>query len=198
MKYALLIPLLIPATLSGAPAADGKSELAQLEWRQMSRCGPNCLYVMLAMHGKRHPYDQILSQMELTDHGVNVADLVRTAAHCGLQLSPLQADPQGLRSLPLPGIVHFQAPGTEGHFVLLLRINDDNSCLVLDCTRGKVEEYSQGDFYERWSGVVLVPADAVTNMRLDRYLVWSGSAVLLMSLLLLTRRFRKRRPQPFP
>lgn len=180
-------------------AADGSATTAEttpvdLGWRSEQRCGPNSLYVLLFMHGKAPDYNDLLSSFHLTSQGASAADLARVAGELGIPLTPVRADPQALTGLPLPAIVHYRQPGSiTGHYVVLLSVNRDGTYTVLECTRGRMERVSRGEFLDRWSGVTLVRSDQRKKSPLDTMLlVTSGLVVLGIPAAIWSSRNRRR------
>jgi hypothetical protein len=156
-----LMGILLVLGAGNDPAAAQARDQVRLDWRAAARCGPNCLYVMLFMFGKRPDYATLIANMEMTDRGASVAELVRVADRFGLHLKAVRADAGALSStLPMPAIVHFQEAGNDGHFVLLLRANGDDTFTVLEATRGEIRRMLRGDLYDIWTGVAIVESRA--------------------------------------
>ena len=156
-----------------APGAS-KVARADLGWRADVRCGPNALYILLFMYGKKADYHILVSKVHLTERGASVADLarrrrVRPTPDCA------KAQSSAVDRLPLPAIVHCQNPGTDGgHYLVLLRVNTDGTLTILEGTTGRLERWSKGDFYDQWTGVVLVRSDRWDSKRLDPLMAFSS------------------------
>ncbi len=178
MRVALmLIALMAPE------AATPEVVIDDLGWRSVYRCGPNCLYVVLTMQGEQVDYESLVDELNLTDRGASVADLVRVANTHGMQYTPLRAGAKYLSKLPLPAIVHFNNPGDDkGHFVVLLSVGKDDTLTIIECTRGRMERLSRGDFLTRWSGVVVVRSERLKNSHLDNWLLVSSGFLLLLAI----------------
>ncbi|HVA47106.1 MAG TPA: cysteine peptidase family C39 domain-containing protein [Pirellulales bacterium] len=159
----------------GAPAEGRDAKPTNLDWREAVRCGPNCLYVMLFIFGKRVDYPSLVSATEVTDRGTSAAELMRVAERFGIRLAAVRADVGDVERLPLPAIVHFKEAGDRGHYLLLLRIAADDTFTVLECTRGEMRQMSRGDFYDLWTGVALVERRAWNNLLLGQ-LAYASSA----------------------
>lgn len=178
MTAVLMSLMLINADESPADAA--KPTELDLQWRADARCGPNCLYLMLFMCGKKADYDVLMSKFKLETSGVNVADLVRTSEEFGLPLTPLRTNAVALAEAPLPAIVHCRSVVSEGgHYLLLLRIDKNDTMTVIGGTTGQMERMAKGDFYDLWTGVVLVRSDRWEEGRLDWLLLLCSAALLL-------------------
>jgi ABC-type bacteriocin/lantibiotic exporter with double-glycine peptidase domain len=136
------------------------------------------------MHGKQVDYNLLVDQLNLTDKGANVAELVRVAEVNGLSYTALRADANAISKLPLPAIAHFHNPGdAKGHYVVLLSANGDESFTIIECTRGKMEHLPKGDFLNRWSGVILVNSRLMEESIVNT-LVWGSSGILFALLLI--------------
>lgn len=156
--------ILVAQLMSSAMAVPTEVPEDDLGWRSVYRCGPNSLYVVLRMHEKQVDYDSLVDQLNLTDQGANVADLVRVAKANGVPYTALRAEASALKKMPLPAIAHFLNPGdAKGHYVVLLSVNRDDTFTTIECTRGEMERLSRGDFLDRWSGVILVNSDYMND-----------------------------------
>jgi Peptidase C39 family len=161
-------------------AHDGHSHAdsgTHIDWRSTLRCGPNSLYVLLRMTGRKPDYRHLLQTMEMGDRGVSVAELARAAKGQGLSLTALRIDSHRLLDTPLPAIVHMNDTDTGfGHFLVWTEyLPESEGFVVADCTYGDIRLMSRGDFQSQWSGVVLVAADR-----------WSASNRWLFVAVLLT------------
>ena len=105
------------------------------------------------------------------------------AAEYDLPLIALKAQSGAVDRLPLPAIVHCQNPGTDGgHYLVLLRVNTDGTLTILEGTTGRLERWSKGDFYDQWTGVVLVRSDRWDSKRLDPLMAFSSGLGLLIAI----------------
>jgi Peptidase C39 family len=176
----LLIFMAMPAGVDAVEPLDVASD--DLGWRSVLRCGPNSLYVLLAMHGKRPDYDALVAEMRIGYRGASAADLVRVAKLYGLALDAVQAEASALPKLPLPAISHFLNPGdSKGHYVLLLSCNRDDTFTIIECTRGTIERLAKGDFLDRWSGVILAESTHWHDRYVDT-LLWVSSGIVIVLL----------------
>ncbi len=178
----VLASLILTVCADFAPGAS-KVARADLGWRADVRCGPNALYILLFMYGKKADYHILVSKVHLTERGASVADLARVAAEYDLPLIALKAQSSAVDRLPLPAIVHCQNPGTDGgHYLVLLRVNTDGTLTILEGTTGRLERWSKGDFYDQWTGVVLVRSDRWDSKRLDPLMAFSSGLGLLIAI----------------
>ncbi len=159
--------------------ADDKPHV-DIDWREIRRCGPNSLYVMLSVSGHSVDYDELIAATDLTDRGVSVAELQRVAGIFGMPLKAWRATPEQLTSMPTPAILHLETDWQRhGHYLLLLSVNEDNSCTVLDATRGGVRRLPRGDLFDNWGGVILTAATHSTAQQ------WTLLPLLTTSILML-------------
>jgi Peptidase C39 family len=143
-------------TLSHAAAGPSRIPAAQpVEWRHTKRCGLNCLYVMLRMIGAQVSYQTLGSEVQVTDQGTTMAELVRVAALHGAILQPMRATKESIPQWSLPAIIHLQNQDLTAHYVLLLR-STGNGFVVLDCNSGELREWGAGEFLDKWTGYVLM------------------------------------------
>lgn len=162
-----------------------------LGWRSVRNCGVNCLYIMLFMNGKKVEYSDLLAESKITDRGMSVAELQRVSEAFGLPLNAHRTDPSMLASIPLPAIVHFENDWQEvGHFVLLVRVNQDGTFTIIEPTLGEIERYSRGNFYSKWSGILLTRNESIIPSQLNTILtISSGMLISLVFLALAPRRW---------
>jgi ABC-type bacteriocin/lantibiotic exporter with double-glycine peptidase domain len=143
------------AALAAAPG--GTFDLKAMPpdyWRNPRRCGPNCLYAYLSIHGHPAPLKAIIDRVPIGADGANMADLRKAATDLGVPSSVVKVTPGRLASSPLPAIAHLQS--REGHFVLVLGVTRD-TVATADLLSGNVETLPADLFFERWSGYLLVP-----------------------------------------
>jgi ATP-binding cassette subfamily B protein RaxB len=163
------------------PAAAAGANSTDKGWREDRNCGPNALYVLLFMCGKKPEYHALLSRFALTERGASVADVARVAGESGVPLVPLRAKASALGSFPMPAIVHCHNPDRDGgHYLVLLAVNEDDTFTVLGPITGKMQRLSQGDFYDQWTGVILVRSDRWNDNRLDWFLLVSSGALAML------------------
>lgn len=193
MKIALFVILTSIAAGEPLPAA-GKVSSPDKGWREDRNCGPNALYVLLFMCGKQPEYQGLLSRFTLTERGASVADMARVAGEYGVPLVPLRAKASALRKFPMPAVVHCHNPDRDGgHYLVLLSVNEDDTFTALGPITGKMERLAQGDFYDQWTGVILVRSDRWSDKRLDWLLMSSSGAMALVLLGVCVWGWRKAR-----
>src|SRR5882672_2854446 len=137
-------------------AGDGAARiLMRIPWLPTALtydCGPACLAMVLAYHGRDSSVDEMRSQLGTSRDGTTGLDLVRVARGFGMDARGFRVeDPAALGDLPLPAIAHY----TQGHFVVLERVRAGRSVRVVDPLRGRIDLTLQA-FREEFSGVVEV------------------------------------------
>jgi ABC-type bacteriocin/lantibiotic exporter with double-glycine peptidase domain len=115
-------------------------------------CGPACLAMVLAHHGRDASVDELRGRLGTGRDGTTGLDLVRAARGLGLEARGFRVeDPEALAGLPLPAIAHYG----RGHFVVVERVRAGRSLRVVDPQRGRVET-SWADFLAEFSGIVVL------------------------------------------
>lgn len=88
-------------------------------------CGPTCLKMVCAHHGKNISLQELRELAHLNREGVSLAGLYQAAESLGFRVmvvqTPTIADPESLsmEAVPLPAIVHWD----QKHFVVVYKIN---------------------------------------------------------------------------
>ncbi|MGI6148611.1 MAG: hypothetical protein GX195_12475 [Firmicutes bacterium] len=112
-------------------------------------CGAASLAMIMAYHGKWIPLEQLRQECGVSRDGSKAKNLVMVARAYGLKAQGYRKEPEGLRSIPLPAIIHWNF----NHFVVLNGFKKDKAVLN-DPARGRVE-VSLEEFDESFTGVVL-------------------------------------------
>src|SRR5882724_178488 len=114
-------------------------------------CGPACLAMILAHHGRDASVDEMRGTLGTGRDGTTGLDLVRVARGLGLEARGFRVqDPAALADLPLPAIAHYK----QGHFVVLERVRSGRSVRVVDPLRGRLER-ALPEFLDDFSGIVV-------------------------------------------
>lgn len=109
-------------------------------------CGPTCLKMIAAFHGRQYPMRQLRQLCKITRQGVSMAGIIEAAEAIGLKtLSAEMPLPVLIKKAPLPCILHWDG----NHFVVLSDISDSRA-LVADPAVGKTIRYDIDHFAERW------------------------------------------------
>lgn len=115
-------------------------------------CGPACLAMVLAHHGRDASIDEMRGKLGTGRDGTTGLDLVRVARGLGLEARGFRVEnPQALQDLPLPAIAHYR----RGHFVVVERVRAGRSVSVVDPQRGRIETPWE-QFLEEFSGIVVL------------------------------------------
>lgn len=121
-------------------------------------CGPTCLKMIAAFHGKKYPLQQLRQLCKITRQGVTMAGIIEAAETIGLKtLSAELPLPLLIEKAPLPCLLHWE----RNHFVVLADINGSYA-LVADPAIGKTVRYTTRDFSARW----LTAQDSATGRAL--------------------------------
>lgn len=109
-------------------------------------CGPTCLKMIAAFHGRQYPLQQLRQLCKTTRQGVSIAGIIEAAAAIGLKALSAQLPlPVLIQKASLPCILHWDG----NHFVVLSHINE-SLALVADPAVGKAIRYEIDHFSERW------------------------------------------------
>ncbi len=191
------------ASTSSLSASDG-TELQphangeDMVWRSEKMCGVNCVYFLLRAGNIIPDYERLSREMVRQDSLTSLTDLKRCAETHGLRCALGKTNPAGLGKLPMPLIAHFDLVGVRGksggHFVVVLRANDDGVVYV-DGTLAEIRVVSAAEFQRVWSGYILYMR---SRPRVFDWL-WMAGAVLGGALLGFTmERAVRRHPAEAP
>jgi ABC-type bacteriocin/lantibiotic exporter with double-glycine peptidase domain len=115
-------------------------------------CGPACLAMVLASHGRESSVDDIRERLGTSRDGTTGYELVRVARELGLDAKGVKAaDLAALKEVPLPAIAHY----TAGHFVVLEKVRPGRSVRVVDPVRGRLDRTLE-EFGREFSGVLIL------------------------------------------
>jgi len=131
-------------------------------WRDSLRCGPNCLYAFLSLHGRPRTLDDILERVPIGPRGAALDDLRRAAAALGVPSRVVRSSPDRLGDWPLPAVAHLDV--REGHYVLVVAVTAED-VTVADMSTGEIKPVASDQFFATWSGYLLV-ADTERAARL--------------------------------
>jgi ATP-binding cassette subfamily B protein len=110
-------------------------------------CGPTCLKMIAAFHGRQYPLRQLRQLCKTTRQGVSMAGIIEAAEAIGLKtLSAELPLPVLIQKAPLPCILHWDG----NHFVVLSDISQSGA-LVADPAVGKTIRFNIDHFAERWT-----------------------------------------------
>lgn len=145
---------------------------------QMSttECGAACLAMVLSYFGRATTVSECHDLCGAGRDGATAQSLARAARSLGLRTRAFRAEPEALRSLPLPAILHV----SFNHFVVLERL-DRRYATVIDPTGGRYRVDLE-DLDEDMTGVVLTferTPDFVPR-KSGRSLAWGERALAAM------------------
>ncbi len=112
--------------------------------------------MLLQHHGSAEPMWHLRAAFEVGRDGLSLDRMRAVLSSRGMQVALYRADLAGLRTLPLPAVVHWE----KRHFVVLERLTDQ-AAVVVDPATGRTR-LSLDEFRESYSGAVLtaVPTEA--------------------------------------
>lgn len=113
-------------------------------------CGAASLCMVLAYHGKWLPLEQIRSDCGVSRDGNSAKNIVMAARAHGLKAQGYRMEPEGLRNIALPAIIHWNF----NHFVVLNGFKK-NKVVLNDPGRGTVEVTLE-EFDQAFTGIVMV------------------------------------------
>ena len=148
----ILVSFAISATLISSQAAT--TSMSEDYWRNPRRCGLNCLYGYLNLHGREIELAPLAARLPLGKNGASLEDLRQAASDLGVNSSVVRMTDADLSRIPLPAIAHFDVRG--GHFQLVLGVNSA-TITTADMSTGEILELSHATFLETWSGYLLIP-----------------------------------------
>ena len=189
-----ILSLVLVFVVGSSAALCNADEKGADNWRDINRCGPNSVYVLLRMFGFDCDYDQMVASMKIDHRGASAASLIRAAGEFGLDLTPLRIEAEKVSSYPMPCIAHLQPPGENGHFVILLHAPGDENYSVFECTGGKIEQLNKGDFLNEFSGVLLVRTQDWRQKQLDQMILVIAISSSLVLFILLIATIRRKHP----
>ena len=82
-------------------------------------CGPTCLRMVAAYHGKRYSLERLREKSFLTREGVSLLGISEAAEKIGLRSMCVQIGYDLLTEAPLPCIVHWN----QQHFVVVYKLD---------------------------------------------------------------------------
>ena len=126
-------------------ARKGVGRLTVIRQMDAMDCGPSCLAMIAAYHGKHLSMPVLRERCALSKQGVNALGLCRAAESLGLRSMVIRLDFEHLRKkAPLPCIVHWN----QNHFVVVTKIGNKR-VHVADPAFGRLT-YSHEDFLKGW------------------------------------------------
>ncbi|MCC5887910.1 MAG: peptidase domain-containing ABC transporter [Gammaproteobacteria bacterium] len=169
---------LLAAALSG-----GQQRTPLVMQSEQSECGLACLAMVAGHHGRIMDLPELRARAGLAGQGVGLRDLMQIAETLGMHARPLRLEPEELRQLRLPAILHWDLE----HFVVAVRAGW-RGLTVHDPARGRrffpwkeLGDHVTGVALELIPGPQFQTGGKVARMGLADF--WSHSTGLMRNLL---------------
>jgi hypothetical protein len=159
-----------PLTVAGeVPAA----------WRKQDHDGANCLYLFLALSGRKVDYAEVTAALEATGRGRSLAGLREAAQRLGLNASIYRWGPSQLVHSRCPVIAHLDSyDGQGGSFVLVFK-SFETHCDTVNGANATLQELRAEDFRRVWSGYVLAPTLPAPSRKAELLSCGMGALILV-------------------
>ncbi|NOY81800.1 MAG: peptide cleavage/export ABC transporter [Kiritimatiellaeota bacterium] len=112
-------------------------------------CGTTCLMMISRFYGKNFASARLRELAHVDVSGASLANLATAAEQLGYTTRALKLKYDGLRSVPLPCIVHWQGY----HYIVVHKVSD-RYVWVADPAIG-LRKYDREHFEKNWSGITL-------------------------------------------
>jgi ATP-binding cassette subfamily B protein RaxB len=116
---------------------------------EAAECGLACLAMVASYHGGGYDLSQLRRRFGLSLRGASLKDLVGIATHIGLSARALRLEPNELRMLATPCILHWDL----NHFVVLKRVTAGG--VVLHDPAVGVRRLSRAELLRHFTGIAL-------------------------------------------
>ncbi len=116
---------------------------------EATECGAASLAMVMAYHGKYVPLEQMRIETAVSRDGVNAKEMMRAAKRMGLDCHGYRKEPEKLKELDMPCIVHWNF----NHFVVLEGFKGKN-VILNDPAVGR-RKLTWDEFDQGFTGVVL-------------------------------------------
>ncbi len=138
------------------------SRMPEDYWRNPRRCGINCLYGYMSIHGKEYELKDIARRVKLGVDGASLDDLQLAATDMGVPSSAVKITNTELAHVPLPAIAHFDVRG--GHFQVLLEVNPD-TVTTATCPLARSRSYRAMFSWKRGAVICSFPGGLLSGER---------------------------------
>ncbi|MBW8682963.1 peptidase domain-containing ABC transporter [Chitinophaga rhizophila] len=109
-------------------------------------CGPTCLQMIAAWHGKTYPLQYLRNQCKISRQGVTFADIIAAGEQLGFNTLSAELPFTVLaEKAPLPCILHWD----RQHFVVLYKVTRDKA-YIADPALGRSVRYSIPELLQAW------------------------------------------------
>lgn len=136
----------------------GRKQLPLIRQTESAECGLACLAMMACWHGLQTDLPTLRERFSISTQGMTLQRLIECAAGIRLSFRALRLEPEDLKSLSLPCILHWNM----NHFVVLHKVRG-NRLIVHDPDKGRLT-LSLQDAGKHFTGVALelMPASDFT------------------------------------
>ncbi|AKQ65938.1 Lipid A export ATP-binding/permease protein MsbA [Myxococcus hansupus] len=128
----------------------GRARIPDVRQMTLTDCGPACLAMVLAYHGRDMSLDQVREFTGASRDGTTAKSLIASASKLGLRGRGVSIDVDKLAYLPPASVLHWNF----SHYVVFERL-DKNSVHVVDPAVGR-RQVSMEQFRQYFTGVALV------------------------------------------
>jgi NHLM bacteriocin system ABC transporter peptidase/ATP-binding protein len=121
-------------------------QIMQMEWLE---CGAASLTMILAYYGKWVPLEKVRGDCGVSRDGSNAKNILHAARNYGMAAKGFRLEPDGLRGVPLPCIIHWNF----NHFVVFCGFRGKHA-IINDPARGTVKVPME-EFNKSFTGIAL-------------------------------------------
>ncbi|MBV9568446.1 MAG: peptidase domain-containing ABC transporter, partial [Hyphomicrobiales bacterium] len=125
----------------------GRAQLPVVLQNEIAECGLACLAMVAAYHGHELDLNALRRRFPVSLKGTTLQELIEIASRLGLSSRPLRLEPEHLRQLRLPAILHWDL----NHFVVLKSVGP-RDVTIHDPARG-VLKLSLAELAKHMTGV---------------------------------------------
>nr|WP_318384332.1 peptidase domain-containing ABC transporter [uncultured Enterobacter sp.] len=136
----------------------GRKQLPVIRQTESAECGLACLAMMACWHGLQTDLPILRERFSISTQGMTLQRLIDCAAGIRLSSRAVRLEPEDLKSLSLPCILHWNM----NHFVVLYKVRGSRLD-IHDPDKGKIT-LSQQDVGKHFTGIALelIPASGFT------------------------------------
>ncbi|PRX29422.1 ATP-binding cassette subfamily B protein [Orenia metallireducens] len=117
-------------------------------------CGAACLAMIAKYYGLKIPITKIREAACTDKQGTNILGMIKAADELGFKAKGVRVEPKALKNeFTLPAVAHVIIDSLL-HYVVIYEITEED-VVIADPAKG-IEVYSLEDFYEIWSGVLIL------------------------------------------
>lgn len=127
----------------------GRKQLPLIRQTESAECGLACLVMMACWHGLQTDLPTLRERFSISTQGMTLQRLIECAAGIRLSSRAVRLEPEDLKSLSLPCILHWNM----NHFVVLYKVRGSR-LVIHDPDKGKIT-LSLQDAGKHFTGVAL-------------------------------------------